>query len=269
MPAMTDFWPDFMIIGAQKAGTSSLFYYLAQQPGLVPAQRKEIHYFNYPYHYRKGPEWYRSHFQRQISGLHFEASPNYFNHPEAVPRLAHDVPQVKLLVLLREPVSRAYAAWNMFHHDFADPAHRYHRLWDPRSFAEAIAEEWELENTGPAASPQLNKAYLQTGHYARHLKHLLAYFAPEQILPLDFAALQTTPKQVVQRCLDFLGTKSTANPQSVYPILNAGQYRTPLDPKLAAQLRAYFRPHLLELAALQPVWPQSEWLSPFTSLPSG
>jgi hypothetical protein len=108
--------PDFLIIGGMRCGTSSLYKYLAQHPRVAPSLRKEIHYLTFDY--GKGESWYRSHFplsaRKWMSGLvrgsrlqTFEATPDYLFHPYAAERAARLVPDAKLIVLLRNPVSRA------------------------------------------------------------------------------------------------------------------------------------------------------------------
>src|SRR5262245_9795313 len=105
--------PDFLIIGAQKAGTSSLYAYLVQHPQILRASMKEVHYVSTEYH--RGTAWYRQQFPRSskvnnrsrrlnkpvITG---EASPYYLFHPHAPQRIAALLPNVKLIVILRDPV---------------------------------------------------------------------------------------------------------------------------------------------------------------------
>ncbi|MEJ2557594.1 MAG: sulfotransferase domain-containing protein, partial [Anaerolineae bacterium] len=113
--------PDFLIIGAQKCGTDSLFRYLGGHPCIKLASSKEAHYFDLKFD--KGINWYRSHFplipykysvkrlrkQDLITG---EATPYYLFHPHAPGRAAAIVPHVKLIVLLRNPADRAYSHYN-------------------------------------------------------------------------------------------------------------------------------------------------------------
>src|SRR5229473_3108964 len=111
--------PDFVIIGTQRGGTTSLYNYLAEHPSIGAASIKEVHFFDTS-HYKQGLAWYRAHFppfvqkyytqhvQKQafITG---EASPYYLFHPFAARRMANSLPHVKLIVMLRNPVDRAYS----------------------------------------------------------------------------------------------------------------------------------------------------------------
>src|SRR5690606_18962507 len=112
--------PSFLIMGAQRCGTTSMYRALAQHPLLhKPVLRKGVHYFDTGYW--RGLQWYRAHFpmkvgvallNRRFGGrpLAFESSPYYLFHPLAGERIAADLPGVKLLVLVRDPVERACSA---------------------------------------------------------------------------------------------------------------------------------------------------------------
>jgi len=107
--------PDFLIVGAQKSGTTSLFSYLEERRGFVGSKPKEVHYFDREDNFLKGEGWYHSHFIKRSGqkGLIFEASPEYLSRSKVPPRLKAYNPDLKIIILLREPISRAYSAWNM------------------------------------------------------------------------------------------------------------------------------------------------------------
>ncbi|MGZ8918140.1 MAG: sulfotransferase family protein [Methylobacter sp.] len=108
-------FPNFMIIGAQKAGTTALYEYLSRHPQIQPTKVKELHYFNCEARYKNGIEFYRSFFQLDTeSKLLFDASPGYLNNANAPKRIYAHNPNVKIIILLRDPVERAYSAWNMY-----------------------------------------------------------------------------------------------------------------------------------------------------------
>src|SRR5438552_2173012 len=97
--------PQFIIIGAQRCGTTSLYNYLIKHADVMPAATKEIHFFDL--NYRKGIDWYYSqfpdHYHGRITG---EASPYYLFHPHVAGRIKAALPGVKLIVLLRNPTDR-------------------------------------------------------------------------------------------------------------------------------------------------------------------
>lgn len=94
--------PDFVIIGAQKAGTTTLFDMLAEHPEVSLSTVKEVHFFDLNFH--RGEEWYRRHFDRHIAG---EASPYYIFHPLVHDRMKALIPNAKAIVILRDPIDRA------------------------------------------------------------------------------------------------------------------------------------------------------------------
>ncbi|MCD6577493.1 MAG: sulfotransferase domain-containing protein [Anaerolineaceae bacterium] len=106
--------PSFLIIGAQKTGTSSLFSYLAKHPMIEPSKQKEIHFFSSAEkRYGKGFNYYHTYFPK-TKNLTFEASPSYLMHKQAPKRIFSYNKDIKLIVILRDPVLRAYSAWNMY-----------------------------------------------------------------------------------------------------------------------------------------------------------
>ena len=127
--------PDFVIIGAQRSGTGRLYGLLTRHPDVERASVKEVHYFDRPDNFRRGIEWYRRRFparrrgsQRHITG---EATPSYLVDPPVPERIAEAVPEVRLIVLLRDPVARAYSHFHM----------AYRKGNETRSFEEAVEEE--------------------------------------------------------------------------------------------------------------------------------
>ena len=187
--------PDFLIIGAQKAGTSSLFSYLAQHPKIMPSSKKEVHYFDGGLQeavdtYALGENWYRSHFPyrtrlAQEEALTFEASPQYLYSPLVPQRIASRLPDAKLLAVLRNPVERAIS-------------HYYHEV---RMGRENRPIEMALDVTDAIASPdlsafkykdptQINKSYITRGLYADQIKRYWQHFDPAQIHIVDSAQMK-------------------------------------------------------------------------------
>ncbi len=106
--------PDFLVIGAQRAGSTSLFAQLCAHPGVAAPSHKEIHYFDLQSF--RGPRWYRSHFPPVASSrgrITGEASPYYLFHPAVPARVAEALPEVRLIALLRDPVARAYSHYQL------------------------------------------------------------------------------------------------------------------------------------------------------------
>ncbi len=198
--------PDFIIIGAQKGGTTSLYRYLSEHPAVVPSYKKEVHYFDL--NYQEGLSWYRSQFpltlERKENHLTGEASPYYLYHPHVPKRVAQLVPNVKLIALLREPASRAYS-------------HYYHEVKnkrDPLSFEEAIDAEEErlsgelekmLADENYYSYNHQRYSYLDRGIYIDQLLAWERYFDRSQMLVLSSEELFNESTQAFDKVLDFLG----------------------------------------------------------------
>jgi hypothetical protein len=237
--------PDAMIVGAMKCGTSSLHNYLVQHPGVIAPLRKEVHYFDVQY--ERGERWYRAHFGRvDEPGLNLDSSPYYLFHP-LVPQRAHALlPAAKLIVLLRDPVRRAYSHY----------WHERDKKREALSFEDAIAAEPERlgDDEGRLARGEIaqsrahqHASYLARGRYAEQLGRWLAVYPRGQLLVLRFEDLAREPMAVLGRTCDFLGLPHLSRVR-LEP-RNARRY-PPMDPALAERLRDYFAPHDAKLEAL-------------------
>jgi hypothetical protein len=199
--------PDFIIIGAQKGGTSSLLYYLSQHPQLSIHDINEIHFFDIQY--LRGINWYRSLFPLKIMNKKTgEASPYYLFHPHVAQRVYTHCPKVKLIVMLRNPVYRAYSNYMM---------QKQNGRFDPlHTFEEAI--EIEEDKLSEEANKLLNNplyhsiihqrfSYLARGMYYTQLTKWLKYFPLNQFLFIKSEDFFNDPFQELLRVYQFLGIK--------------------------------------------------------------
>lgn len=241
--------PDFLIIGTQKGGTTSLYSYLCQHPGIAPAAQKEIHYFDA--HYARGNRWYLRQFpssiRRMLRGaldrsghraLTGEATPFYLMHPLAAQRIAALAPQARLIMLLREPAARAYSQYQ----------HNRRMGWETLDFDAAI--DREEERIAPAldalsADPMHTDtrlpaySYKARGRYLEQIERYERLFPREQMLVLSSEELFSNPGAVFDRTVAFLGLPQCPHPQ--FEASNAGGYGRELPSKIE-QLRRYFAP---------------------------
>jgi hypothetical protein len=192
--------PSFLVIGTQRGGTSSLYRYLAEHPDVAPPIRKEVEYFTT--HWTEGLDWYRAHFPLAVrSGVTFEASPNYLFHPYAPARAAQTVPGARLVVLLRDPIDRAWS-----HHQ-----HMRRLGLEDLAFTEAVAREAERTRRQPELC-SINRefrgflrfSYLARGRYAEQLQRWWRYFPRHRMLVLRSDELYDDPAAAYGRLLDFL-----------------------------------------------------------------
>ena len=155
--------PDFLVIGAQKSGTSSLFRYLDQHPQVRGSVPKEVHYFSggftpAPDTYARGEGWYRAHFPKKAAmgqGVRaFEATPLYLLHPLAAGRIHALMPAVKLVAVLRNPTDRALSHY--FHNVRNNDLRAFREELGP---AEAMAAEEERLAPILAAGDYRNELY--------------------------------------------------------------------------------------------------------------
>lgn len=236
--------PDFLIIGAQKAGTTSLHRYLAEHPRLRAASGvKELHYFYLYYH--RGPAWYFSHFPLRFATdgqLNFETTPDYFCRAVVPGRIRADLGRVKLIVVLREPAARAYSAWRMWH-SFADRPDKAARA-GRRSFGQAIEEEL----SDPDGQSRLHFHYLAMGRYVDHLEAYRQHFEADDILILDYAEMSADLGSFLGRICTFLGIEPFP-PQSVERFGEQRHWVGPSWPetedvaRTKARLRDYYAPY--------------------------
>ena len=242
--------PSFLIIGAKKCGTTSLFNYLSKHPNIGAPTWKEISYFNI--HFDRGSLWYRSFFPISLPKLDSqdlitgEATASYICHPQAPQRIAETLPNVKLIALLRNPVDRAYSH---YHH-----TKRIGR--ENLSFEEAIAQEdsrvkqleHESQELGLKSSPAYNYTYLSSGLYAEQLKNWLKLFNKQQLLILKSEDFFDCPEAIFKQVLNFLKLPDWS-PQK-YRKYNNNSYPQEIEPSTRKYLTEYFQPHNQKLYEL-------------------
>ena len=227
----TKILPSFLVIGAQRAGTTTLFDQLLRHPdiqgpvksrGELTWARKEIHFFDE--RFLLGVNWYRSFFPLTISRRRARASggdivagestPYYVFHPLVPERVAATIPEVRLIAILRDPVERAYSHYQMMCRSKREDL----------SFEEALeaepgrlASEAELEagttrfriGTGERRKHfhHRHHAYFARGLYAEQLERWLARFPREQLLVLAIEDLSARHAETMSHVLDFLGVR--------------------------------------------------------------
>ena len=236
--------PSFFVIGAMKAGTTSLFNTLTLHPQIAEPVGKEIRYFDL--HYDRGERWYRAHFpldrQGEV-GRTGEASPSYLYDSYAPGRMRVFAPDSSLIVILRNPVERAYSHYQ---HSV-----RYGR--EQRTFEEAIEqeEEWigaeeqrRLHDGSFIGRRRIHHSYLARGRYLEQLQRWEAHFPQRQMLVLRSEDYSEQPAEVFSRTVAFLGLDEWR--PATFSRLNAAQYER-LDPLIRSRLQDYFEPHNLRL----------------------
>ena len=237
--------PDFVIIGAQKCGTSFLYQLLVQHPHVKPAFAKEVHYFDL--NFRKGDNWYRSYFPVQVRNsrkyITGEASPYYLFHPHAPRRASTVLSDAKLIVMLRNPVDRAYS-------------HYQHQVKrgkgegrETLTFEEAIEAEKRilpgevskmLQDEFYESLRHRTRSYLRRGIYIDQLLAWSSFFPRKQMLILKSEDLFNDTTNVLERILDFLKIPHWV--PETYSIPNKREYAG-VSPLIRQRLDEYYKPH--------------------------
>jgi len=242
--------PDFIIIGAQKCGTSSLFKYLSQHPQLLPSLRKEVHFFDgglYPNvdNFKKGEAWYRAHFPKKVNiktyKKAFEASPLYIFNPLSAKRIFNMIPNTKLILVLRNPTERAIS------HYF----HEKRRKTEFLSLYDALQEEEKRLNPiidkADYKNPIfINYSYKKRGLYKNQLERYLYYFNWQQILIISSEELFGYPYSTLKKIFDFLDIDQSIQIPNLKP-RNIGTNKKQVDPKIYKYLNDFFYFHNKEL----------------------
>jgi len=210
--------PDFIVIGAKRGGTTSLYNYLLEHPSVLPLfpgrqHIKGAHY--YDSEFARGLRWYRSHFPLEAGGRRLarpatvpaisgEASPYYLFHPLAAERLALDYPDVRIIVNLRDPVERAYSHYK----------ERCKHAAEPLGFEEALEAEpgrlrGEAERIigepGYRSVEHEDHSYLAQGRYLDMLERWFSFFPREQFHISASEDFYADPDRVVNSVWSFLG----------------------------------------------------------------
>ena len=197
--------PNFLIIGAGKAGTTSLHRGFAQHPDVGMARTKEPKFFSHDVCYDRGWEWYESLFEgcegRAAVG---EATVHYSIlgvHPDAARRIAHHLPGARIIYIVREPMSRLESMWLQYQH---------HGMPIPRSFGRTIRSYPE---------------FIDSSLYFKQLSAYREHFPDERILVLFFDDLVRDPAAVFRQCFAFLGVRDDVEIEDATARHNAWQGR--------------------------------------------
>jgi hypothetical protein len=231
--------PDFLIIGAQKAGTTSLHVSLRKHPDVWLPRMKEVHFFDWAY--TNGIDWYLEHFEdagdETVVG---ETSPFYLFHPAVPERVAAVLPDAKLIAVLRDPVDRAVSHYQ----------YQVKYGGERRPMAEAFAADEDrieveeditaYDEFGHAIN---SRSYLGRGCYARQLERWFKCFPREQSLVIESTTISRASRDGFYTVLDFLGVARVEPATKEY---NTVEYE-PVDAGVREHLARLYEPYNREL----------------------
>ena len=240
----------FVVAGVQKGGTTALFENLKQHPKLNMPRRKECHYFNSDGYFMrpdKGVRAYHAMFPRLRRGqIRGEATPGYLYCVEAPARMADYNPAMRVIVLLRDPIARAYSHWVM----------ERHRGLEALDFRDAIRAEparLRMQPQHPVYS------YVNRGRYAEQLCRLWERIPREQTLVLRSDCLLQKPQETVARVCRFLDVDPLADDKVIRTPVFAQSYDKSIDAETRRCLLATLEPDVRSLESLLG-WDLGDWL---------
>ena len=236
--------PSFIIVGAVRCGTTSLYYNICEHSCVLPASYDEIGYFDS--NYELGINWYKSMFPTKFqkekvkskTGICItgEDTPFYFWDKKAIKRIKQDIPKVKIIILMRNPIDRAYSNYHLGVRLGAESL----------TFEESIKKEMEhlmknneLENDNIEKFLQ-PRSYIAKGLYYQQIKNWFNEFSKEQILVLSTENLAMKPHQTLKQIFNFLGLPN----EQIQNIQNrkVGNYQK-MDKDTRDLLKKIFQPH--------------------------
>ena len=207
--------PSFFVLGASKAGTTSLHYYLAQHPDILMCDPKEPPFFRLEY--ARGPDWYWRTYFRRYAGQPAagDGAPQNLHLPFVASRIAATAPEARLVVLCRHPVERAVSAWRHNARLGVEPlpfdaavAKNLRRLQQGDTLDTDASVRRYLEigsREGNAGLQREYGFYVEPGHYAEHIARYRGLFGADRLLILFFDDLVADPESVTARVVEFLG----------------------------------------------------------------
>lgn len=240
--------PDFLIIGAAKSGSTSLYNYLLQHRDVLPCFRKEVHYFDR--HHGKGINWYKAFFplaseKNKIPGTNYlcgESSPYYLFHPLAPLRIKETLPEVMFLVVLRNPVDRAVSHYN---HRFRTGQETFQlekafELENERLFGE---EEKLISGELNFSYSHYYHSYVTRGIYHLQLERWLSSFDRNRFLILESSDLFFNPAQAFTLTTRFLNINDQFDISfKKYNSGDVSEYSN-LTPAFRKKMIEFYKPH--------------------------
>lgn len=240
---------DFLVIGAEKAGTTALFSYLRRLPDVYIPFNKELNFFDRDWRYGDGTDF--SDLHRWFIGapkgtLLGEATPTYLMNPYCFERIQSYNPAIKIVAILRCPVRRAFSAWN----------YRRARLRDSRDFMTAVRVE--VESGGSLAVARENKyRYVGAGMYADQIRQAKAVFAPENLMLIKYEDFNRNQETAVRQVAEFIGSKTRVELKQERRS-NVWSYKAPLTKDQFDAVYPYYASNITEVEALTG-WNCDDW----------
>tara|TARA_B100000214_G_C23955938_1_gene622836 strand:- start:1084 stop:1872 length:789 start_codon:yes stop_codon:yes gene_type:complete len=239
----------FIVIGAQKSGTTALDHYLRLHPDICMAYKKEVHYFdNNKYFLNNNPDYskYHSFFnpnhKHKILG---ESTPIYMYWNKAIQRIHAYNPYIKLIAILRNPIKRAFSHWNM----------ERDRNREDRSFLEAIIDEDSKINSYDHIQHK-TFSYLERGFYSSQIQKIYKFFQEDQLMLIRNKSLRENPNQVLDAIAKFLSISSFSSVDNID--IHSRHYTRKMNDKELNFLKSFYEEEFNSLEELVD-WNIASW----------
>jgi hypothetical protein len=193
---------NFIVAGVQKAGTTALFDYLSDDPAYDLSRVKEVHFFDDETVNWAAPDYasYHAQFDWGREAIRGEATPIYLYWPRSLERIATYNPDIRLIVMLRDPVERAWSHWRM----------ETSRGAESRTFSWCIRHGRARLFEHAPWGVHREFSYVERGFYGEQIARLFSIFPREQVLILTNDALRRTPNEALGEVSQFLGAPAGA-----------------------------------------------------------
>jgi len=256
--------PDFIIIGAMKSGTTSLFHYLRNHSGIISSNLKELYFFST--NYSHGIYSYLKHFPYKMnsqSKLVFEASTTYLHDPITAERIKRVLPNVKLIAILRDPIERAISHYNFNSSESSAFVKENYKSYEKRDIISAFHDDLN------GKEKRMIFKYCNLGLYGKQIERYYNLFKRENLLILDFHELEFYPRILLKKISEFLGIDSiefdsfnanrkkiatvdsdTFNEKKVLNIYNTLDYDIKIPKELERELIEFYREDVKKLLTL-------------------
>ena len=245
---------NFLLVGAQKSGTTTLYSYLNDHPQIQMASKKEVHFFNndqfflnqtidYDYYH----SWFNFDDNSQLRG---EATPAYLYCRDAAVRIWQYNPAMKIVIIIRNPIERAFSHWNM----------EFNRKAESLSFNEALMKESERCREVLPLQHYVY-SYIDRGFYSAQIREYWRCFGKKQVLVLKYDHLRENLTLVLKGLFDFLEVDGALVNDFVAhkKVLHKAKYAEPMDRCSSELLLKHYKYEILQLESMLG-WDCSNWL---------
>ena len=244
-----DFRVSFIICGTQKGGTTALDYYLRKHVEICMANKKEVHFFdndslfkNNKNNYLKYHKNFAPKSKHKVIG---EVTPIYMYWRDSIKRIYNYNPEIKLIMILRNPITRAFSHWNM----------EFEKQKEKDDFFKAIQKESSKKQKNEHIQNRIS-SYLERGLYSKQINKILEYFDRDQLLIIRSKSLKNTPQKTMNNIANFLQISpfKDIKPKEVH----SRKYYRRMTKEENSFLNNYYKNELYNLEDLLD-WDLEEW----------